>query len=847
MKATFDSQAAGVPPGSQDSLADLQLPSLLAPSASASRDRYRQAVRCLAYGVLILSGLALLGQVTGWVILAGGGPYDPVLQRHDPVPTATSTAFTLLVLGGALLAAARSRLSSRRNLVLGVIVGLIAFWGAVKLFEWTAHAIDSEFDWSLERWLIPNPKAKSNWMSPITGTSLLGASVALILLLSPTSARTRWAGLLGLLVAAANLLVLMGYLYDAPDIYGGGQFLVAIPTALGLLLLVAGLFCLAGPEALPLRLFVGHSTPALLLRSFLPLTVGIIVLEGVLRCRVLISVDNVVLSSAISVLGSAVLVGLLVWRIAGSIGRKIDAAEMARERALSALRLAKESAEHASLAKSQFLANMSHELRTPLNAIIGYSELLQEEAGDNDHEEYLPDLHRIRASGKHLLTLINDILDLSKIEAGKMELHLETFDLDELMKDTLEGMGPQAAKNGNRLALECPEKIGKVHLDMTRVRQCLYNLLSNACKFTHEGTVTLAASRQTVAGEDRETRDWLTLSVRDTGIGMTPEQLGKLFKPFTQADTSTTRKYGGTGLGLTICLKLCDLLGGGITVESEPGRGSTFTLRLPADARHQVTAVGETKPPETDGRAGTVLVIDDDPAVRDVLARFLAREGFRTLAAASGAEGLKMARERHPSAITLDVMMPEMDGWAVLLALKADQHTADIPVIMLTMVDDSNLGYTLGATEYLTKPVDRQRLLDVLKKHCADGKSVLVVEDDSLTRGLLRRILEADGWHVDEAENGRAGLARVEAHRPGVILLDLMMPEMDGFEFVTLLRRKPDWRDIPIVVVTAKSITSEDRERLNGQVSRVLQKGAYTREELLREVSASLARQLKGP
>ncbi len=851
MKATFDSKTAAVSPAfsSSPSATDISLPSLLIPRNGATLDQFLQFGRSCACAVLALASLALLGQVTGWIWLAGGP------SGEQNVPMAPSTALTFLVLGSVLLAASRPEMRSRYSFHLQVATILPAIWGAIKLLEWTVHARNPDFIWSLERFLISSASdVKVNFMAPITGISFLVSSLALFLFLrrqQPENTLNRLPGLLGSLAGSLNLLVLMGYLYGTPDIYGAGGDLVAFPTALAFLCFVAGLFCLLGPEAFPLHLFVGPSTQALLLRSFLPLTVGTIVVEGVLRCRVLVDVKNQILTAAVSVVASAAVVSLLVWRIADSIGRKFDAAEAARQRALNALRLAKETAEHANMSKSQFLANMSHELRTPLNAIIGYSELLQEEASDAGHPDYLPDLLRIHASGKHLLALINDILDLSKIEAEKSELFPEVFDIDDFIKEITTNVTPLVQKNANVLAIDKPAPLGKVYLDVTRVRQCLYNLISNSCKFTHNGTITLRAERATIVehdtpGDDGRRQDWLTLSVRDTGIGMTPEQLAKLFKPFTQADASTTRKYGGTGLGLTICLKLCEMLGGTVEVESEPGEGSTFTLRLPADARRDMEPAREPAGTPSDrGKMRTVLVIDDDPAVRDVLARFLGREGFRTLAAASGEEGLRLAREQRASAITLDVMMPGMDGWAVLLALKADHHLADIPVIMLTMVDDRNLGYTLGASEYLTKPVDRQRLLAVLKKLCpAGGKSVLVVEDDAETRDLLRRTLETDGWQVAEAENGRAGLARVQERCPGAIVLDLMMPEMDGFEFVRELRSRPEWQTIPILVVTAKTITAEDRARLNGQVSKVLQKGAYTREELLREVSATLTRQL---
>jgi signal transduction histidine kinase/DNA-binding response OmpR family regulator len=497
---------------------------------------------------------------------------------------------------------------------------------------------------------------------------------------------------------------------------------------------------------------------------------------------------------------------------------------------------ARAAAEEADRAKSQFLANMSHELRTPLNAIIGYSEMLQEEAQDLGQEGFTPDLQKINAAGKHLLALLNDILDLSKIEAGKMDLYLETFDLATMLQDVETTVQPLVEKNANTMVLRRPDNLGAMRADLTKVRQNLFNLLSNACKFTQQGSIALEVARKAVDG-----LEWVTFRVSDTGIGMTPEQMAKLFHPFTQADASTTRQYGGTGLGLAIAKHFCQMMGGDIAVESEPGKGSTFTMKLPAqvrDRKAQPAPLVEPKSEAAPAGAGAVLVIDDDPAVRELLQRFLSREGMRVVSAAGGEEGLRLARELRPSVITLDVMMPGMDGWAVLTALQADAELADIPVIMLTIVDDKNLGYALGAADYLTKPVDRNRLVTILKKHQGGDSSrqVLIVEDDAAAREILQRTLEQEGWAVTAAENGRVALQCVAEQRPALILLDLMLPEVDGFQFVEELRTRAEWRSMPIVVVTAKDLTAEDRIRLNGYVESILQKGAYSREALLAEI-----------
>jgi hypothetical protein len=511
---------------------------------------------------------------------------------------------------------------------------------------------------------------------------------------------------------------------------------------------------------------------------------------------------------------------------------------------ISELLKTRREAEAANAAKSQFLASMSHELRTPLNAIIGYSEMLEEEATEQGHETYAPDLQKIRSAGRHLLALINDVLDLSKIEAGRMELHLETFELRPALEAVATTVSPLIEKNGNTLRLELADGLGAMRADVTRVRQILFNLLSNASKFTERGTITLRAmSGRGPAG------DLLAFTVEDTGIGMTEEQMGRLFQAFSQADAATASKYGGTGLGLAISKMFCEMMGGEITVASAPGQGTTFTVRLPREVREPRAAVSPTATAaRTDGGAGTVLVIDDEPAARQLLARMLAKEGFRVVEAAGGEEGLALARSDRPDVITLDVLMPGLDGWEVLAALKNDPALAAIPVVMLTILDQRNLGFSLGAAEYLTKPIERAQLSAVLDRYRRpDAAGVLVVEDDPATRAMLRRALEKDGWAVIEAENGRVGLERAAAERPGLILLDLMMPEMDGFEFLESFGLRPEARTTPVVVITAKDLTDADRQRLNGGVRDVVHKRSRGLDALLADVRERVAAHASRP
>ncbi len=499
---------------------------------------------------------------------------------------------------------------------------------------------------------------------------------------------------------------------------------------------------------------------------------------------------------------------------------------------------AKGLAEAASETKSQFLANMSHELRTPLNAIIGYSEMLSEEATDSGDSGYLPDLDKIRSSGKHLLGLINDILDLTKIEAGRMELYIETFDLGQMVEDVASTVKPLLDKNGNTLVVELAPDVGTLRGDQVKIRQILFNLLSNASKFTDKGAITLSVKREILAA----LADTIVFSVADTGIGMTSEQTSRLFQPFMQAEAATTKKYGGTGLGLAITKHFAEMMGGSVAVSSAAGEGTTFTVRIPVAADESAAAfnpLGRNSTHEYAAapNAATVLVIDDEPTARDMIGRMLSKEGYRVVTAANGADGLRLAAELQPDVITLDIMMSGMDGWSVLSKLKADPAMKSIPVVVVTIIDDRNLSFALGASDYLTKPVDRERLAEVLGRVRSRGgeQSVLIVEDDADTRKMMRRLFENEGWAVAEAENGKIGLAAIEKKIPGLVLLDLMMPEMDGFEFIEHLRERGGARDIPVVVLTAKDLTEDDRRRLRGTVDNVLQKGDQSG-EVVREV-----------
>jgi signal transduction histidine kinase/CheY-like chemotaxis protein len=525
------------------------------------------------------------------------------------------------------------------------------------------------------------------------------------------------------------------------------------------------------------------------------------------------------------------------------------------------MEVARDQAIAASQAKSQFLANMSHELRTPLNAIIGYSEILLEETADAGHDQYRADLLRIVASGRHLLTLISDILDLSKIEAGQMAVFYEDVEIASLVEEVVETLRPVIEKNHNQIRVQAPHSLGSMRVDVTKLRQSIYNLLSNAAKFTAHGHIAIEVQR--LAGEPVDT---IAFAVRDSGIGIKPEHVRELFVPFKQADASTSRKYGGTGLGLALTARFCRMLGGDIAVESQLGAGSTFTLRLPAqprdqeaDARRpslhastaslggsQSAAVGAGRAAEGTGtpaaRAdlsrlpakGIVLVIDDDAMARDMLSRMLESEGYEVITAEDGESALRLARQRRPLAITLDVLMPKLDGWGVLAQLQANAELRDIPVIVVSILSERQKGAALGAAAYLQKPVQREQLIRALFAQRPQATTqVLIVEDDPDCQQLLRRMLEEHGSTVRCAGNGREALSVLAQTTPDLILLDLMMPELDGFSLLDALKADVRWRSIPVIVVTARDLSEDERRRLSQDADQLLPKGSLGRGELL--------------
>ena len=524
--------------------------------------------------------------------------------------------------------------------------------------------------------------------------------------------------------------------------------------------------------------------------------------------------------------------------------------------AMEAAEIARVKAEDANRSKSEFLANMSHELRTPLNAIIGYSEMLEEDIADIGEEDFAPDLQKIQGAGKHLLGLINSVLDLSKIEAGRMELFLEDICIKTILEEIIGTIQPLAQKNGNQLCWSCPDDIGMLHADQVKLRQSLINLLSNACKFTEHGQITLTVERMSDALKQNDT--WLKFAVVDTGIGMTSEQMGKVFHAFTQADNSTTRKYGGTGLGLTITQQFIAMMGGDVSVESTYGQGTTFTVILPRTVqlkresdetfftppirladRESVSTMHELTDRILDK---TVLVIDSDADTCESLHSWLTDVGYGVVHAVDGPQGIVLANELMPDAIILNIQLPEQDGWKILQDLRAIPPLSQIPIILLSVDEMSERAAELGVTSCLAKPTDHMQLLDILNTQLCDHPcpTILVVEDDINAREIMGRFLQQGDWTVVLSANGQQALDYLNQTLPSIIILDLMMPGMDGFEFMEILRQTPDWRHIPVIVVTAKTLTAKDKQRLDG-VTCVYQKVDFDRQDLLNEVRSLIS------
>tara|TARA_B100000242_G_scaffold204014_1_gene147942 strand:+ start:2666 stop:5680 length:3015 start_codon:yes stop_codon:yes gene_type:complete len=493
---------------------------------------------------------------------------------------------------------------------------------------------------------------------------------------------------------------------------------------------------------------------------------------------------------------------------------------------------ARDEAREASSAKSRFFANMSHELRTPLNAIIGYSEMLLEDCEDLGNDEMVPDLKRITNSSKHLLSLINNVLDLSKIEAGKMDMYFTPFNIDTMIETIKDVSGPLASKNNNEFIIKNNVK-GEMTSDETKLRQCIVNFLSNAFKFTENGQVALV-----IGSKNIDKKEYVNFDIKDTGIGMTEDQLGKLFDTYTQAERSTSAKYGGTGLGLSISKHFAEMMGGGVEVSSKVGEGSTFSIFVPRVSLDEEQIEEEDfENPEIQKGDEYILLVDDDKATHDVVKRAIKKEGHTVFSCFDGDEGIEQARKVEPKLILLDVLMPGRDGWSVLKELKKDKKLKNIPVVITSVLNEESLASSLGADDYMKKPIDRTFFLNIVKRYITEkDQKVLIVDDDENTRDLLNKILNNEGYLSIDAKNGEDALERVK-EKPDLIVLDLDMPKMDGFEFIE--RTQEDGIKIPIVVFSGKDITAVEEKMLSKFTEGIVKKESKV-QTLVNEVNQIL-------
>jgi signal transduction histidine kinase/CheY-like chemotaxis protein len=829
------------------------------------RDR---SLRFLALALVLLSAVALLAHLSpaqGWptallsaVLVAGflGSGLALLLYRADFIPLrpgAQRFAFAAALAAGllymAIEAAMRFQLSTKEGLFASVVVVL----------AWCALVLDPVVRfWTASSGLPTVQKARLRALS----AGVAGLVIAMLLSVVVDSAATSSAAIFvtNLLLAGALPLV---YLSFKPPAWLRMHWRAAEETELRLtmqdlmlrpddgdeiathaleltmrLVGADGALVFADDGRVLIARGSGHDVDRLLIETLRELGEGVnqVAMSGRFSTVLVLKIPSASGISRLVLLAGPFtpLFGIddynRIHQYASAVSAGLD-----RARLIAQLRATNDELRSASEHKSTFLANMSHELRTPLNAILGFTELLIDDTdGHYDAVTRMRFLRQVNSAGQHLLSLINDVLDLSKVEAGRMELRPEDVEVGELIDQVLATVMPLANKKGITLA-SSNQSGARLIADRGKLKQMLLNLVSNAIKFTPDGG--------SVAIDVTAVSDWVEFAVRDNGIGIAPEDIDQLFQAFQQVDSGRDRQQQGTGLGLALTRRLAELHGGTITVASSKGQGTTFSLRLPTrpperrEAAPAMVLPLPTRP--TDDDRPLVLIVEDDPDTAELLARQLDRGGFRHAVVSDGRESVAEALRLQPALITLDVLLPERDGWSVLSELKGNAATRNIPVIVVSVVDDPELARTLGALDYFVKPVDSKALLTRLEPYRkkrqpqARKTKILVVDDEPMNRNILAEVLKPAGFDVTLAESGAEAIARVKQQKPDLILLDLVMPETTGFDVVEALQSSKATRAIPILILTAKELSEEERRRLSGQVSAILGRSSIAAADLV--------------
>lgn len=782
--------------------------------------------RCIGLFVVLAGASALLGWQTGNLFLKS---VFTGLVSMNPL-----TAVCFVLMGACLCFPVQEKTSTVWRTAALLLMLLVVFAALLRLADYTGP-----FESRIDRILFYE-KLQDNQMAPNTALNLFIVGVSLLLISSGHAMACRIGQNLCCLASLMSFLACIGYAYGLSSFYGIPSYIpMALNTAVAFVALTAGIFCVRPDQGLMMTL-TNTTLGGNLARRLLPAAVLITPLLGWV---VLWGENQGHYKGSFGVAIFAILnIAIFSWLVLLTC-RFLFRMDAQRKEFEEQLEQARRAAERANRAKSEFLAAMSHELRTPLNSIIGFSEVLKAQSFgplNDKQKDYIGDVWE---SGRYLLSLINDILDLSKVEAGKMELELNRFELKPVLQNCLVMVRERAMNQGLKISMQVDENIPSVVADERKLKQITYNLLSNAIKFSSDGDeIGLQAKLSEEGG--------VHFCVWDTGIGIEPKDRDKIFQEFVRIDTIHSRKNPGTGLGLVLTKKFVELQGGKIWFESEgKDKGTRFNFTLPPSS---VAAAQNIAPEQTAAQSGQatldksrVLLIEDDPKSAKLIAGYLQEQGLALEVVYSGEEGLEKARSLRPSFIILDIILPNKDGWDVLIELKMDPRTKDIPILVTSVLQDEGKGLMLGAVDYLIKPISKKDLEAALAKLPLNGTGlksmkVLAIDDEETSLRIIKSILLSQDVRVLTAQDGRQGLALIAEVRPDLIFLDLIMPGMSGFDVLAQLRANPQTKDTPVIIVTGKELTDEEKKLLREQANAIVEKTHFSKEKFLREVELTM-------